>query len=479
MRRPVKTVRALVGVLLGAVVLTGCDFDVYQLPLPGGTDVGDDPITVTAQFRDVLDLVPKSTVKVNDVSVGQITDVDLQGDHALVTMKLRNDVDLPDNTVAEIRQTSLLGEKFVSLSPPTAEAADGELGDGDVIELDSTGRNPEVEEVLGALSLLLNGGGVAQLKTIASELNKALDGRESTTRSVLDQIRTFMTQLDDNKEDIVHAIDSLNNLAVSVRKQQGSIDAALDELPSALTSLDKQRHDLVKMLTALDNLSGVGVRVIEASKDATIESLKQLNPVLTELANSGDAFVKSFNVFLTYPFVDEVVGRDPQVARNLHMGDYTNLSIEFDLDLSGGVTGAPTGLPTLPTLLPTDIDPTVVLDQVTRCIRSRDITSKPCRKLLSTVQGIAKLRDACQKKKNEDTAVCRIVNAIPGLPDSGVPTALPSDIPTSLPDLPGILGLGRAGVGPTPSTHGPTMGQLSRAFDPSLVRLLVPGMVTR
>ena len=63
--------------------------------------------------------------------------------------------------------------------------------------------------------------------------------------------------------------------------------------------------------------------------------------MLTELANSGDAFVKSFNVFLTYPFVDEVVGRDPQVARNLHMGDYTNLSIELDLDLSGGVTGAP------------------------------------------------------------------------------------------------------------------------------------------
>ena len=35
----------------------------------------DDPITVKAEFADVLDLVPKSTVKINDVSVGQITDV--------------------------------------------------------------------------------------------------------------------------------------------------------------------------------------------------------------------------------------------------------------------------------------------------------------------------------------------------------------------------------------------------------------------
>ena len=163
---------------------------------------------------------------------------------------------------------------------------------------------------------------------------------------MLEQVRLFMGQLDENKDDIVTAIDSLNNLAVSVNGQMDSIDAALDELPSALTSLDQQRADLVKMLKALDRLGGVGVRVIKASKDATIESLRQLNPVLTELADSGDALVKSFNVFLTYPFVDEVVGRDPQVARNLHMGDYTNLSIQLDIDASGGISGLPTGLPT-------------------------------------------------------------------------------------------------------------------------------------
>jgi len=471
MRMP-RMLRALVAVLAGTLLLTGCEFDVYKLPLPGGTDVGDDPITVTADFRDVLDLVPKSTVKVNDVSVGEITDVDLVDGHARVTMKLRNDVDLPENTIAEIRQTSLLGEKFVSLSAPTDEPATGELGDGDTIGLDDTGRNPEVEEVLGALSLVLNGGGVAQLKTIATEVNKALGGREDAARSVLTQISDFMGQLDENKQDIVDAIDSLNNLAVSVRRQQGSIDAALDELPSALKSLDKQRSDLVRMLGALDRLGGVGVRVIKASKDATIESLRQLNPVLTELAASGDAFVKSFNVFLTYPFVDEVVGRDPQVARNLHMGDYTNLSVELDVDLSGGVDGTST-----PTLLPSELDPTVILDRVTRCIRSGDIQSRACQKLLGSVEGLLKLREACLKKKNDQTVVCRTINQIPGLPDlpiDGLPTGLPGAS-----DLTGLLGLGRAGAGPTASAHGPTMRQLSRVFDPALVRLLVPGMVTR
>jgi phospholipid/cholesterol/gamma-HCH transport system substrate-binding protein len=476
-----KRVKVLVLGVLVAMFLSACDFSVYGLPLPGGPDVGENPMTVKVEFADVLDLVPQSTVKVNDVSVGKVTAIDLEGYQALVTLQVRRDVELPDNAVAELRQTSLLGEKFVELSAPDQGASSNPLGDGDTIPIERAGRNPEVEEVLGALSLLLNGGGVAQLQTITRELNNALEGREGTARSVLEQIRTFMGQLDDNKQDIVDAIESVNDLAVSVREQQGSIDAALDELPSALESLDQQRDDLVTMLQKLSELGDVGVEVISASKQGTIDTLEQLNPVLTELGNAGDAFVKSFHVFLTYPFVDEVIGRDPQVARNLHMGDYTNLSIQLEIDLSGGVTGGPTGLPTeIPTLLPTDLDPTVILNLVTRCIRSGDVTSTPCTKLLGSVEGLTKLRKACLKKKNEKTVVCRIINQIPGPPGGGLPTELPTELPTGLPDLPGILGLGRTAVGPTAaSPRGPTMGQLSRMFDPALVRLLVPGMVAR
>jgi phospholipid/cholesterol/gamma-HCH transport system substrate-binding protein len=246
----------------------------------------------------------------------------------------------------------------------------------------------------------------------------------------------------------------------------------------------------VKMLRALDRLGGVGVRVINASKDATIGALQQLNPVLTELANSGDAFVKSFNVFLTYPFVDEVVGRDPQVARNLHMGDYTNLSIALDLDLSHLPVELPTALPTaLPTLLPSSLEPTHIVDLLTRCLTSKKgLAGRACQELLRTPQGLAQLKKACHRKRNRDAAACQVLNQLPDLPGGGLPSsALSSLLPSILPSLPG---LGRAGVGPTRPTRsgdprgptadprGPTLGQLTRLFDPALVRLLVPGMVT-
>jgi phospholipid/cholesterol/gamma-HCH transport system substrate-binding protein len=470
-----RRLTALVPAVLAAMALSACDASVYSLPLPGGPDVGDDPMTVKVEFADVLDLVPQSTVKVNDVSVGKVTDIDLEGYQALVTLQIRRDVELPGNAVAELRQTSLLGEKFVELSAPEQGAIADPLEDGETIPIERAGRNPEVEEVLGALSLLLNGGGVAQLKTITQELNLALEGREDSAKSVLRQLRVFTGQLDENKTDIVDAIESLNRLAIGAEKQLPTIDKALDELPSALDSIDRQRDDLVEMLAALDQLSSVAVDVIAKSKGATITSLQRLNPVLTQLAASGDDFTNAFHVFLTYPFVDEVVGRDPQVARNLHMGDYTNLSITLDVDVAGGVSASPT----LPTNLPSVLDPTVVINDVLACIQSGSLTSEACKRVLANVQKLTQLREECAKSENKDKDVCRELNSVPGLPPAPslpVPTTL---APTLLPTTLVPTGLGRAGTGERRPSANPTMADLMDLYDPALVSLLVPGMVQR
>lgn len=365
----------------GAVALSSCGFSAYDLPLPGGADLGQDPMTVTVEFRDVLDLVPQSAVKVDDVSVGRVDAVELDGYAARVTLLVRQDVDLPDNALAAIRQTSLLGEKFVDLSAPETGATDDRLGDGDLIPLERTGRNPEIEEVFGALSLVLNGGGVAQLRTITQELNQALEGREGTVKSVLRRIDTFMGGLDAGRNDIVEAIEQLNRLAITANEQRGSIELALDELPDALASIDRQRDDLVRVLGALDELSNASVEVIRASKQGTVDSLRALDPVLTKLAEAGQSLPDSLSTLLTYPFVDEVVGRNPTAARNLHFGDYTNLSVKLDVDLRNGLPTVP-GLPALPGLPDLPLGRTVnQLTDVQRCLLSGQPGGEVCASL--------------------------------------------------------------------------------------------------
>ncbi|MFJ9906939.1 MCE family protein [Streptomyces sp. NPDC101152] len=321
----------------GSLLLTGCEFNGwYDVPLPGGAASDGHAYHVTVEFRDVLDLVPQSAVKVDDVTVGTVEKVELDGWHARVRLRIADSVKLPGNAVADLRQTSMLGEKYVALSPPAGTAPVGRLHDGAVIPLSRSGRNPEVEEVLSALSALLNGGGVAQLKTITVELNKALSGREDRVRSLLKQLDTFLGGLDDQRAEIVRALRGVDRLAKRLKDEKQTIALAVDTMPPALKALADQRKDLTRMLTALSTLGKTGTRVVNASHDDTVTDLKQLQPILQELNKAGDDLPNSLEILTTYPF--------PRNVTDAVKGDYVNLKITADLDLAnlyGNVTGKP------------------------------------------------------------------------------------------------------------------------------------------
>ncbi|SDF65476.1 phospholipid/cholesterol/gamma-HCH transport system substrate-binding protein [Lentzea fradiae] len=321
--------RKLAVVLTAALLASGCGsggFDgVYNLPLPGGADVGDHPYRVKARFADVLDLVPQAGVKVNDVPVGRVEKIDLATDGwtAEVTLLVNGDVRLPANAFAKLRQSALLGEKFVELGKPSDPS--GTLADNAVIPLDRTNRNPEVEEVFGALSMLLNGGGVAQLQNITKELNAAMEGNEQEIRSLLGNLDTFVGELDKHKAEIVRALDSINRLAGTLAGQREKIAVALTDLEPGLKVLAEQRTQLVTLLQSLTKLSDVATDTVNRSRDDIVADLKALQPTLTKLAESGQNLPKSLELLLTYPFPDE--------ALDGIKGDYTNAFIDLDLNL--------------------------------------------------------------------------------------------------------------------------------------------------
>lgn len=325
-------------VLATLLVLAGCSSEgLSGVSLPGGSGGGGYQVTI--QFADVLDLVPQSAVKVNDVTVGSVRSVRLKGWHASVVVQVDRDVTLPANAVASIRQTSLLGEKFVDLSAPKDRPATGRLGDGATIPLSRTSRNVEAEEVLGAMSLLLNGGSLEKLRTINDEVGKIFDGKESDVRDTLHQLDTFIGGLDDQKKDIVRAIDALDKFSAEVSRQRVTVAKAVDALDPGLKVLNDQRQQLVDMLAALGKLGRVGVRVVRESRDDLLANLRSLQPILTQLVRSGDNLPKSIDQLLTYPFPPNVTGAI--------VGDYINLRITADLNagdlLSNLLTSTPTG----------------------------------------------------------------------------------------------------------------------------------------
>jgi len=185
----IRLMLAMVVVVAGA---SGCGWrGLNSLPLPGTQGNGPGSYVIQAQLPDVNNIQQNSRVRVADVTVGHVTKIERQGWHALVTMRLDGDVDLPANATVKIGTTSLLGSYHIELGLPKAEAPQGKLRGGSLIPLSHGGAYPSTEQTLAALSLVLNGGGLGQIQDITEAFSTAFRGREQDLRSLIGQLDKF------------------------------------------------------------------------------------------------------------------------------------------------------------------------------------------------------------------------------------------------------------------------------------------------
>jgi phospholipid/cholesterol/gamma-HCH transport system substrate-binding protein len=318
----------IVAVLAGAMLLGGCAGEgLSALPLPFRSGTGDDAYHVTVHMADLGNLVPNADVKVGDITVGTVSEVAFDNWTAKLTVSLEPSASLPANAEARVGQKSLLGAEYLELAPPTRHPATGTLRDGDDIPIQRTGHYPATEEMLAALSALLNQGGVGQLQTITKELNDALGGREGDARALLQNVSTLASTLNDRKDDITRALENVDRLTATLSGQNKVIDSALGSIPPGLAALERQRTTLVQTLSSVSAFGDVASRVINESKTDLRANLQALQPLLGELANSGTDLAGSMGMLFTFPFP---TNNSFPVVLN---GDYGNLYVTIDIDV--------------------------------------------------------------------------------------------------------------------------------------------------
>ena len=315
-------------VALAVAGLAGCGWrGLNSVALPGTAGRGSGSFTIQAQLPDVGTLEQNSRVQVGDVTVGNVSRIQRQGWHALLTIRLNGDVDLPANATATIGQTSLLGSLHIELAPPTGVPPRGRLKEGSLIPLSSAGSYPSTEQTLAAISLLLNGGGIGQIQDITESLSTALAGRADDLRSLIEQLDIFTGRVSDQTGDIIAATDSLNNLVGQFANQAPVVDRALQTIPDALRTLKDERQQLVDALDQFGKFSALAADSTNQTKEALVKELKDLAPVLESLADAGPALTRALGLLPTYPFPKDTISK---WAR----GDYANLTAIIDLTLS-------------------------------------------------------------------------------------------------------------------------------------------------
>jgi phospholipid/cholesterol/gamma-HCH transport system substrate-binding protein len=318
-------------VLVGAVavmLLSGCGWrGLNSLPLPGSAGGGPGAFTIQAQMPEVSNLQPNQRVRVGDVDVGTVTRIERQDWHALVTIRLNGDVSLPANSTATLGQTSLLGSLHIELAPPSDGGSRGKLHQGSVLPLSSGQAYPSTEQTLAAASLLLNNGGLGQIQDITEALSTAFAGREGDLRSLLSQIDNFISQLNDQTSEIIGATDSFNRLVGQFAEQKPVIDEGLRTIPDALAILSREQDNLIEAIDQLGKLSALAEDSVQQTKDALVQELRDLGPVLQSLADAGRSLTRSLNFLPTFPFTKDTLTK-------WFRGDYANISLIVDLTLS-------------------------------------------------------------------------------------------------------------------------------------------------
>jgi phospholipid/cholesterol/gamma-HCH transport system substrate-binding protein len=104
---------------VGAFVLVGLAAIVWFAVQAGaGAAIGNPTYEVNARFTNIGGLKTGSQVFIAGVPVGRVEKIDLNPQYAaVVRLNVKQEIHLPSDTIASIKTSGLIGDKYVALAP--------------------------------------------------------------------------------------------------------------------------------------------------------------------------------------------------------------------------------------------------------------------------------------------------------------------------------------------------------------------------
>ncbi|MCW2680332.1 MAG: hypothetical protein JWM62_1733 [Frankiales bacterium] len=268
-----------------------------------------------AEFTEAAGLRPNDEVRVAGVKVGKVLSVDLAGDRVQVEFRAK-DIELGGASRADIRIKTLLGRKFLMLTPD----GDGEIKPGGVIPLERTSAPFDVADAFQDLSVSVGEIDEEQLArsfTVLAEtfkdtpeevqaslqglgrLSRTLSARDQQLRALLDRSRGVTQVLAERDQDLTafFADSSLVLQELAARRE------AISRLLDTTVVLSEQLRALVRenradLAPALERLRGVTevLRANQKNIDDTLPRLAAYVRLQTNTLGNGrwfDTFIEN------------------------------------------------------------------------------------------------------------------------------------------------------------------------------------------
>jgi phospholipid/cholesterol/gamma-HCH transport system substrate-binding protein len=281
---------------------------------PGLAACSSGGFTVTASFDDVGDLQSRGGVQVADVRVGSIKSIKLTDSfHARVRIHLNNGVQVPRDSQALVRTTSLLGEKFIELRPKGDPAQGPFLRNGDVIA--DSGEAPELEFVAQSLVDVLGSITSNDVASLVQTGAEGFGGTEQELRSLIDDLSVISRTFADKTKTIQSIIDGLDKTSATLAEGSTDVAKLLDNLATTTQVLADNRDRAVTTLDKLARLAEVQNVSLTKYRTDIDRQIKQASAIVAVAAQGTS------NISTLVDWLDRFISSLPKVIP----GDFTQV----------------------------------------------------------------------------------------------------------------------------------------------------------
>jgi len=270
---------------VGGLLVVALGLFAYMAIQVGGGSMFFDTKTYVATFEDASGLQVGAPVTVAGVRVGQIDDIGIENNLALVTIEVANELVLYKNSTLTVLSRSLLGEKYLSIL--VGDADSGVLGPSEQISqtftpLDLTALVNRMEPFLAASKPEDVAEIVRGIRTVVKSVAKD-PARLDRIMENLDVLTASMSeassQLPQTLERANGAMWRVGRAADSTRTTAGEVDKFVASTkPVVMQTMDD-------MQVALDSVNTVMLDWDGAGKDLTLLLEKLSNIERTDLVD--------------------------------------------------------------------------------------------------------------------------------------------------------------------------------------------------
>jgi phospholipid/cholesterol/gamma-HCH transport system substrate-binding protein len=277
--------RWLVAALVaGACLVSGCSLDPARLPVPGAyVPIGKYSIKI--EFSSVLNLPARAKVDLGGVQVGVLDRVQLVGSTAVAYVDVNNSVKLPQNTRAELRQATVLGDIYIALLP-AENPAPSHLHDGDTIPLRNTVPADNVEDILRSVSTLVSGGSLSTLEESVANFNNAFSKDPAELDRMRQKLAGMLRDLAANQDKIDEILTSTERVSNGLLAETGAFDRLINEGPVRLRAMSAVLPSIVQLLVCAQDLGRYGGELFVPNTPDLLQMLSYITPTVKTIASA-------------------------------------------------------------------------------------------------------------------------------------------------------------------------------------------------